>query len=141
MKSKKTLISNSLEDTKKFAEKIASKLKGGEVIALVGDLGAGKTYLTKFLVEALGGDLTEVISPTYIYHRQYEGDKFLVNHFDMYRIDSVDEVDSVGLLEALEDKDAITIIEWADKVREILPKKTIWIEIESIGETEREFRF
>ena len=138
MKKGKTFTIQSIEDTKKFASKLAKSLKGGEVIALVGELGAGKTYFTKFIAEALGVDPADVTSPTYIYWRQYKGKKLKINHFDMYRIESEKEVDSLGLEEALTEDNSITVIEWADKVREVIPEDAIWIEIVNLGKGKRE---
>ena len=130
---------NSLGQTEELANQIASNLKGGEVICLIGELGVGKTYFVKFFAEALGVKGDEVISPTFVYWRKHKGTDFNLNHFDFYRLESEDEVQEVGLDEALEDTKGITIIEWADRVGSYLPKDRFEIHIEFLGESERQF--
>lgn len=131
---------NSLGQTKELASQIASNLKGGEVICLMGELGVGKTYFVKFFAEALGVKSEEVISPTFIYWRKHEGNDFRLNHFDFYRLENEDGSDDIGLAEALEDEKSVTIIEWADRVQERLPEDRVDIYIEYLGESERQFK-
>ncbi len=131
---------DSLGQTKELAKQIASNLKGGEVICLMGELGVGKTYFVKFFAEALGVKGEEVISPTFVYWRKHQGSDFRLDHFDFYRLESENEADDIGLDEALEDKDSIAIIEWADRVKERLPQDRIDIYIEYLGESERQFK-
>ena len=128
---------NSLGETNKLAAKLAQNVKGGEVIGLIGDLGAGKTYFIKFFAEALGVKTEEVISPTFVFWRRYKGSKVKVNHFDFYRIENEAEAEGTGLEEAMEQKDAVTIIEWADRVRSYLPEDHLEIVIKFLGQTER----
>ena len=102
--------SRSVEDTTKLATRIADTLEGGEVIVLDGDLGAGKTTFTKGLAEALGIK-DQVTSPTFTIMNVYEDGKFKLNHLDMYRIESEDELYELGVEDAMTE-DTITVIEW-----------------------------
>ena len=103
-------VSRSVEDTAKLASRIAETLEGGEVIVLDGDLGAGKTTFTKGLADALGVK-DQVTSPTFTIMNVYEDGKFKLNHLDMYRIESEDELYELGVEDAMTD-DTITVIEW-----------------------------
>lgn len=129
---------NSLGETSKLASQIAQNVKGGEVICLMGELGVGKTYFIKFFCGALGVKGEEVISPTFVYWRKHEGTKFKVNHFDFYRVVNDEEVEDIGLEDAFGQKDAVTVIEWADKIRSYLPEARLEIQIGFLGETERQ---
>lgn len=129
-------IVNSLEETKKLAEKFASTLKKGDVVLLNGDLGAGKTTFTQFVFKALG--VNEVVnSPTFAILKSYSG-KFVLHHFDTYRI-SLEEAIEAGFDEIFSNRDAVIFIEWSDSVKALLPDKNIVINIKRIGDTKREF--
>jgi tRNA threonylcarbamoyladenosine biosynthesis protein TsaE len=138
----KTVTKNSKE-TVELGKKIAQKLKGGEIIALEGDLGAGKTTLIKGLARGLGIKKT-ITSPTFLIMRMYRIKnqesriKNLV-HVDAYRLKNSDELTNIGIEEYLGDKNTVVVIEWADKVRKILRgKKVIWIKMKvGVGENER----
>lgn len=134
-----TFTAESIGDTKNIAKRIAQAMKPGDVICLYGDLGSGKTYLTKFICEALGVMLKDVISPTFVYWREYHVKNLNINHFDFYRIDDISEAESTGFEEALLDSKAITIIEWAEKVKALLPSKRIDIKIKVLRDEERIF--
>ena len=145
---KKIVKANSLEETKKLATNLAKQLKGGEIICLIGDLGVGKTYFTKFLAEALGIKQDDVVSPTFVYWRQHKGRNLNIHHFDFYRFDiSTDpaqiaqELGDIGIEEAFGDESAVTIIEWADRIQGFLPEERLEIHIENEGDFEREFTF
>lgn len=129
-------VSESVEDTYAFAKSVASKLVGGEVILLDGDLGAGKTTFTKGLFKALGVDEV-VTSPTFTIMNEYDGTRFKLYHFDMYRIDSEEELEELGFEEQLF-SDGISVIEW-NKLTD-LPKKQISISVRALSETAREFK-
>ena len=109
-------------DTKKLAEEIASKLVGGEVLALVGDLGAGKTTFTQYLAQALEVK-KHVNSPTFVVMKIYEtGRKPLDHlvHMDAYRLSSEDELDDLGLDQYIKETNSVVVIEWADKIKNYL---------------------
>lgn len=126
-------LSYSVEDTEKFANELAKEIKGGEIILLNGDLGAGKTTFTKAFAKALGVN-ANVTSPTFTFMKEYCG-KFPIYHFDMYRVSDEDELYELGLNEYLESENGICVIEW-NKFRSI-SKPVISINIERIGENAR----
>ena len=132
-------ICKNLDDTKKLAYEFAQNLRGGEVVTLTGDLGAGKTTFSQFLAQALG--VTEpVTSPTFTLMNQYRGSNLKMYHFDMYRIEDIDEIIETGLTEYFGNGDAVCLIEWAENIRPLLPKNLIDISITKLGETERKFK-
>ncbi len=112
-----------------FGERIASRLHGGEVIALIGGLGAGKTTLAKGIARGLGVE-DEVVSPSFTLIQQYEG-RLGLTHIDLYRLDGAEEFEMIGGEEFLY-TDGVTLIEWAEKIGELLPPnlKRITIAIE-----------
>ena len=131
-------ICNNLAETEQLAYDFANLLNGGEVVTLSGDLGAGKTTFTQFLAKAFG--IKEAVtSPTFTLMNSYDGDKLKLYHFDMYRIDDIDEIIETGLLEYFGKRDAVCMIEWAENIKQVLPKNIIKIEIEKIGENSRKF--
>ena len=130
------LTTNSIEETQTIAKLIAPKLKGGDILLLRGDLGAGKTTLTKALCEALGVK-EDVTSPTFTIVNEYNG-KYKVNHFDMYRVNSIMEAMEFGFDEMIRDRDSINIIEWPEVVMDILPSEVIDMEIKRIDNNSRE---
>lgn len=130
-------ISNSLRDTEKLGKIIASKLVGGEVIVLSGDLGAGKTTFTKGLCKAL--KISEnITSPTFTLMNIYESGRLNLYHFDMYRIEDESEAVELGLNEYFYGK-GVCVIEWAENIKNLLPKNYIKITISKLGEMERKF--
>ncbi|MDD4840106.1 MAG: tRNA (adenosine(37)-N6)-threonylcarbamoyltransferase complex ATPase subunit type 1 TsaE [Clostridia bacterium] len=133
----KEFNSKSLEDTQCFAKKIANELKGGEIILLDGELGAGKTTFTKGLALALGVE-EEVTSPTFTILNVYDSGRIPLFHMDMYRIESEDELYETGVEDYLS-KAGVTVIEW-NKLKN-LSGKIYKIAITSTGENERKFAF
>ena len=119
------LISSSVRDTELLGERIASVLKGREVIALFGDLGAGKTAFTRGLCRGLGID-DGVSSPTFAIVNAYKG-RFPVYHFDMYRITSVDDLFAVGFYDYLDT--GVLVIEWSENIESELDENTIRVRI------------
>lgn len=132
------LIAKNLKQTKKFAKKFSKSLVGGERILLNGDLGAGKTTFVKYLAKALKVR-DEVTSPSFTILKQYDG-KFKINHFDLYRIENIDELREFGFDEYLDcDKSSILIIEWGERAK-LNKNDFINIDIEKIDECTRKFR-
>ena len=131
-------ICNSLKDTEELAFEFAKFLHGGEVVILQGDLGAGKTTFTKSLALAMGIK-EHVTSPTFTLMNQYVGKDLKLYHFDMYRIEDIDEILETGLTEYFENKDAVCVIEWAENIKPLLPKNLIKISITKLSETSRKF--
>ena len=134
----------STKETQELAQQLAEKIKPGDVVALYGDLGSGKTTFTSYLVCALGF-IDRVQSPTFIIVRSYskkasDPDKNNITkiyHTDLYRLSSVGEVLDLGWQEMLSEEGAIIIIEWPELVEELLPKKTIKIKFEYMEENVR----
>lgn len=129
------IITRSTEETKKLASEIAKKTKLGDVVALYGDLGSGKTTFTRYLVESLGLK-NRVQSPTFVIARRYGQ----VNHVDLYRLTSEKEVEDLGLKETLDDKNSITIIEWPELAEKMLPEDAVRIYFEYVDENSRKIR-
>ena len=137
-------VANNLKETEDFAKKLSKKIENGMVILLYGDLGAGKTTFTKFLLESLGVK-SIVSSPTFTLLNEYNG-VFPVYHFDMYRITNTDELYELGFEDYINSKNSpyvktgLTLIEWPENIANILPKDAIKIEIAKLGENKRSFK-
>ncbi len=112
----RSTISNSPEETFGLGESLGAELCGGEVILLTGGLGAGKTLLTKGILNALDYDVDEVTSPSFTLVNLYRTDRFNIYHIDLWRSDGEDSAFAVGLDEILEDDNAVVVIEWADRL-------------------------
>ena len=133
-----TLTTDCREATIALGERLGRLLGPGAVVALYGELGAGKTVLTKGIARGLGvrGD---VHSPTFTLIHEHAGAVPLY-HVDLYRIDEEREIESVGIEEYLEG-DCVTVIEWAEKMRSMLPADSIHVTLRTTGETSREIVF
>ncbi|HPZ05786.1 MAG: tRNA (adenosine(37)-N6)-threonylcarbamoyltransferase complex ATPase subunit type 1 TsaE [Acetivibrionales bacterium] len=118
---------DSADDTAELGRKLGSMLQRGDNVCLIGDLGSGKTAFTGGLAKGLGisGYIT---SPTFTIVNEYEG-RLPLYHFDVYRISDVDEMLDTGYYEYI-DGDGVTVIEWADLIKEILPSERIEVHIE-----------
>lgn len=134
----KVIIKNE-EDTKRFAAELAERAEPGSVFALIGDLGTGKTTLTKYIAEALG--VTDrVTSPTFNIVCEYKSGRIPLYHFDVYRLTGPEEVYDLGFDEYFYG-DGVCVIEWADLIGETLPEDTLFIYLEhGEGPEERVFR-
>ena len=132
-------ISISPESTFEIGRKIGSELHGGEVLLLYGGLGAGKTLLTKGILDALDFDVDDVTSPSFTLVNLYKTGKFDVYHIDLWRLDGQPDVAAaVGLNEILENERAVTIIEWADRLgAHEIANKTIKISLDGDGDEPR----
>ena len=129
-------ISKSVEETITLGAKFAKGLKRGDCVALIGDLGAGKTVFTKGIARALGvKNARYVNSPTFVIIKEYKA-RYPLYHFDLYRLDKHSGFDDMNYEEYFYG-DGITVIEWADKIRELLPKKYIEVKLSVIDENKR----
>ena len=130
------IITHSPEETIKTAEKLGAFIKAGDMIAYKGGLGAGKTTFTRGIAVGMGlGD--NVTSPTFALVNEYRGANITLYHFDMYRIESEDDLESTGFYDYPFEENAAAI-EWSENIAQFLPKDTIYITINSLGEQERE---
>ncbi len=129
------IITNSVKETKDYARKFAKTLKPSSVIAYFGSMGMGKTAFTSGIVEGLGGE-DMVSSPTFALVNEYELESMLVYHFDMYRVNSMDDLYSTGFFDYL-DMGAVLIIEWSENILDALPDDIIKITIDK-GEEENQ---
>lgn len=129
-------ISRSAEDTIKWAEEYAATLRGGDVVLLEGEMGAGKTVLAKGIARGLG-ITEEVTSPTYAYINSYADRLF---HFDCYRVGSERQAFELGFADYFE-LGGICLVEWSENIASLLPEQCKRVEIVKRGETQREIRF
>ncbi len=123
-------LTRSPEETEALGEKIAEKLTGGEVIALSGEMGAGKTALTRGIARGLGV-AGGVSSPTFALVHEYRG-RLPVYHFDMYRIESWDDLYSTGFFDYL-DSGGVLIVEWSENIENALPESAVRIRLRRGG--------
>lgn len=130
-----TIKTVSPEQTYALGQNLAKKITAGIVICLEGDLGAGKTLFVQGIAAGLHVQ-DEVTSPTFSLMNIYQGD-YAVYHFDLYRLDSADELENIGFYEYSQMEDDVVIIEWPDKFVEDLPDNYLWIKIER-GQVESE---
>jgi tRNA threonylcarbamoyladenosine biosynthesis protein TsaE len=124
-------------DTDRFGAGLASVLRAGDVIALNGQLGAGKTRLVRGVAESLGDVRQSINSPTFVLIHEYDG-RVPLYHVDAYRLRDSDEFLSIGGDEVLAG-DRACLIEWADRIADVLPRDHLRIDISATGETERTF--
>ena len=136
------VLTQSTKDTQNLGHKIGVGLAGGEIIALTGNLGAGKTTLVQGIALGLGIE-ARIISPTFILMRSYSNPSLTLYHLDMYRLeDNFDEeVRNLGLKDIWGRPDSVVVIEWAEKIKHLLPQNTRFIDIQSVGEERRKFIF
>jgi tRNA threonylcarbamoyladenosine biosynthesis protein TsaE len=150
-KVEKVFVSKSAESTKSFAKNLARKIRVGDILALYGPLGAGKTTFVQGLAAGLGYK-DRVFSPTFIFVRPYQisnqesvirnqKDKIkTLYHIDLYRVEEETDLKTIGLEEFLTEDATVSVIEWPEKIENKLPAETIKIKIEVIGENERRIK-
>ena len=129
------LFTHSPEETELLGEKLGQLLRGGEILAYRGDLGAGKTAFTRGLARGLGIS-QRVTSPTYTIVNEYEGGRLPLFHFDMYRLESADELFDIGWEDYLL-RGGICAVEWSENVPEAM-EEAITVEIRKISENHRQ---
>lgn len=121
------IILDGLRETENFGLRLGGILRGGEVICFIGDLGAGKTTLTKSIAKGLGVE-DYVTSPTFTLINEYKGTNFPLYHFDVYRLEGVEDILDLGFEEYFYSK-GVTIIEWGNKIEKALPEDVLTIEM------------
>lgn len=129
-----TFISRSEKETELIGEKFASGLDDGTVVAMYGDLGAGKTAFVRGMARGMGIDAC-VSSPTFTIVNEYEGDRTLI-HFDMYRLGSADELFDIGWEDYLK-RSAVLVVEWSENISDAYYGDEIVLRIEKLGDNER----
>jgi len=125
--------------TEKLGLKMGLKLKGGETIELVSDLGGGKTTFVRGVAQGFGSR-DKVASPSFTISRVYTSGAKQMHHFDFYRLTEAG-IMKQELAEILGDPQTVVVIEWADAVKDVLPKERLTVHIKTVGENERDFTF
>ena len=129
-------ISRSIDETVALGAQLAKKLRRGDIVALIGDLGAGKTVFTKGIAKGLGvKNVRYVNSPTFVIIKEHKG-KVPLYHLDLYRLDHSSVIDAENFEEYFYGR-GVTVIEWADKIRRLLPKKYVEVRLSVAGELKR----
>ena len=134
------IITKNSDETKKIGLDLAEKIKPGDVLLLYGELGAGKTTFTKGLAEGLGIK-DRILSPTFVLQRIHEVNKGKINklnHIDLYRIEEAVEIKSLGLAEIFEDKKSVSVVEWADRLKDFKQKRGYKVHFKYLSDEERE---
>ena len=129
------LTSASAAETKSAGVLAAREIRAGDVIALVGDLGSGKTQFVKGLVQGLGCNCA-VTSPTFTLIHEYTGGRLPIYHFDFYRLENLEALKAIGFDEYIFGK-GVSVIEWADRFAEAVPSNARWFYFQLVSETER----
>ena len=119
---------NSVEQTTNLGMELGKILNAGDIICLTGDLGTGKTHITKGIAKGLDID-DNITSPTFTIVNEYDTGRLKLNHFDVYRVSDPDEVYAIGFDDYIF-SDSVSVIEWANYIEEILPKDLLHINIE-----------
>ena len=133
-----SLITRGPLATRELGQRISEQLKAGSVIALIGELGCGKTCFTKGLCAGLGIPKRQVNSPTFAFVNEYQG-RLLVLHLDLYRIDDVSAGLDVGIMDYLARAEkGVAIVEWADKVLPLLPDDRMVVQFEVLSPRKRQ---
>ena len=131
-----TRESHSVADTEAVASDLARTLRGGEVLALYGDLGAGKTQFVRGLVRGLNGNPHTVSSPTFVLLNVYDSGRLVVFHLDAYRVRGAEDFESIGFAELL-DQGGVVVVEWAERVEPLLPTERINVRITTTDRASR----
>ena len=134
------IISKSVKHTLRIGRQIAKNLKQGDIICLFGELGTGKTVLTKGIALGLGIGIGRVSSPSFVLMRTYPKAKFPLYHFDLYRLKSPRDIAALGYEEYLY-AEGVTVIEWADRLKYLLPEEYLKIKLAIKGDKQRLLTF
>lgn len=133
-------LSNSPAATLRFGKRLGGKIAGGSVIALMGELGCGKTLFTRGLCVGLGVSEKEVNSPTFAFVNEYRG-RLPVYHIDLYRIDNIENGFEIGMLDYLaRAEDSVIVLEWAEKALSLLPDDHLRIQFEVLSSRKRSLK-
>lgn len=130
-------VVSSIDETMNIGFQIGNLAKSGDIICLIGDLGTGKTHITKGIAKGLGIE-DHITSPTFTIVNEYSG-RHKLYHFDVYRVNDPDEIEAIGFDEYIFGE-GVSIIEWANYIRELIPKEHMEISIEKISEMGENYR-
>jgi tRNA threonylcarbamoyladenosine biosynthesis protein TsaE len=130
-----TFISNSPEETEAFGRRFAKEGKAGDVVALSGELGSGKTRFVKGFAAGLEAT-TAATSPTFTLIHEYCGGRLPIYHFDFFRVENRESAERLGLDDYFFG-DGVSVVEWADRFPDLIPKSALWIAFETKSETQR----
>jgi len=134
------MISNSAKDTVALGHKLGNLLKAGDLIALYGDLGSGKTTLTKGIASGLGIRHPEYVnSPSFTIIKEYIG-RIRLYHFDLYRLDELSDIEYIRPQEYM-DGDGAMVVEWAQKLGELLPEEYLGVSLDIVDRNKRRLTF
>ena len=134
-----TFISNSPAETEEFARRLGKEISPGAVLALKGDLGAGKTQFVKGLAAGLGSNAV-VASPTFTIIHEYPGGRLPIYHFDFFRLEDRQSAGRLGLDDYFFG-DGVSVIEWAERFPNLIPEQARWIDFEIKSENQRSITF
>ena len=132
---KMVYLSESAADTERIAAELAESIEPGDMVALFGGLGVGKTAFCRGFAKGIGYN-DEVTSPTFAIVHEYLGGRLNIYHFDMYRIESFDELYSTGYFEYLE-SGGVVITEWSENIENVLPNKYYRVEMSNLEQNDR----
>jgi tRNA threonylcarbamoyladenosine biosynthesis protein TsaE len=134
------VYSHSTQQTRRLGVRLGKLLQAGDIICLSGDMGAGKTVFSSGIGQGWRANYP-LTSPTYnlVHQHTRQDDDTILYHLDCYRLSSIADTDSIGIDDIL-DGHGVVIIEWAERIEEILPNERLWIELRVIEETRRSFR-
>jgi tRNA threonylcarbamoyladenosine biosynthesis protein TsaE len=130
-----TLMTHSPEETEALAAKIGARLRGGEMLELISDLGGGKTTFVRGLARGAGSE-EHVASPTFTLDRVYRASGFTIRHIDLYRLTDAGILQH-DINEMRRDQTTVLVVEWGGVVRHVLPKERVTIRLSPVGENER----
>jgi tRNA threonylcarbamoyladenosine biosynthesis protein TsaE len=133
------IISGSVSETLEIGSRIAGSVKKGDIICLFGQLGSGKTVLTKGIASGLGLKKQKIVSPSFVLIREYSGGRLPLFHFDLYRASTLEDILSLGYEEYFYD-DGVTVVEWADRLKSLLPEEFLKVELLFKTKTQRSLR-
>jgi len=130
------VLSHSVEETERLGAALAAQLKTGDVVALTGEIGAGKTTFVRGLAQGLGIPASSVASPSFVLIRQYTAGRMPLYHADLFRLDHLPQAANIGLEECYE-AGGVTLIEWANKVPGVLPAEFLELRFEVLDPESR----
>ncbi len=133
-------LSRGKNETLKIGRKLAGYLQKGDIVCLFGNLGSGKTVLAKGIASGLGINQDKIISPTFVLIHQHTEAKLPFFHFDLYRLDNLKDILELGYEEYLY-ADGITVIEWADRLKTLMPSEYLKVELSWTAKNQRMLKF